>query len=278
MKLTLPAVSKITAKDVNVNFKTRNYTHHFSLGRDYLPETVIVNPASKSVYVETNHKVYELQKNTVLFVEENEEFSINHNNRNISSLLFLLVGNNSKGVIPENRILLNEFLLSNISSFFIKNFILYKDDLMYQKQLENIFSERLRQLKDENSRKINKLNFRKHTTQKENFKRILRSVEFMNDPLDKELSLEKLAISANLSKYHYLRLFKNIYNVTPLEYLSIRRILKAKELLQETELSITEISYRLGFKNLSHLSLEFRKRAGITMKEFRLNNKKSNII
>ncbi len=274
LTLSLPAVSKITARNVSVKYKTQTCTHNFTLGKDYLPATVVVNPSAGAVYVETKSKSYTLQNNSVLFVEENEEFLINHNGRDNSGILLLLLGSRSQGLIPENKILQNESFLSNVSDFFIRNYDKFKDDTLYQKQLECNFSDRLKQIKYENIRKINNLNFRKHSTRNENFRRILRSVEFMNDSLNGEITLEKLAVSANLSKYHYLRLFKNIYNVTPLEYLSIRRVLKAKELLKETDLSITDISYGLGFKNLSHLSFEFRKRTGITMREFRLSEQK----
>lgn len=274
LKLSLPVVSKLTAREVNVDWKTDNCRYKFTLGKDYLPGTVIVNPASTGLYIETKNKVHNLQRSSVFFVEENENFLIAHKGRFNSSLLLLLPGNKSSVMIPENRILHNESYLNNISYLFIRNFEKYKDDNFYQNKLESSFSDRLAQIRNENTRKINNLKFRKHSTKKENFIRILRSVEFMNDSLNEDITLEKLAVSANLSKYHYLRLFKNIYNVTPLEYLSGRRVLKAKELLQKTDLSITDISFGLGFKNLSHLSFEFRKRTGITMREFRLSEQK----
>ncbi len=74
------------------------------------------------------------------------------------------------------------------------------------------------------------------------------------EPLD----LEALAAEARLSKYHFLRLFRATYGVTPAEYVSRRRIERAQDLLRSTNLTVTEVCHAVGFSSLGSFSSRFR--------------------
>ncbi len=84
------------------------------------------------------------------------------------------------------------------------------------------------------------------------------------EPLD----LDRLAATAGLSKYHFLRLFKATYGLTPAAYLSERRIERAQDLLRATNLTVTEVCHAVGFTSLGSFSTRFRDLVGVSPREF----------
>ena len=84
------------------------------------------------------------------------------------------------------------------------------------------------------------------------------------EPVD----VESLAAVAGLSKYHFLRLFKATYGVTPGEYLSQRRIERAQDLLRATNLTVTEVCHAVGFSSLGSFSSRFRAVVGESPSDF----------
>jgi AraC-like DNA-binding protein len=76
------------------------------------------------------------------------------------------------------------------------------------------------------------------------------------------LTLEEMAAVACLSKYHFLRLFKSTYGLTPMEYVSQRRIERAQDLLRATNLTVTEVCMAVGFSSLGSFSSRFRALVG----------------
>jgi AraC-like DNA-binding protein len=77
-----------------------------------------------------------------------------------------------------------------------------------------------------------------------------------------------MAAVACLSKYHFLRLFKATYGITPMEYVSRRRIERAQDLLRSTNLTVTEVCFVVGFSSLGSFSSRFRSMVGETPSEF----------
>ena len=70
--------------------------------------------------------------------------------------------------------------------------------------------------------------------------------------------------------YNYLsNLFSSVEAVTIEQFLINQRIEKAKELLLYDELNLTEISHRLGYSSLAHLSRQFKKVTGLTPSHFK---------
>ena len=82
------------------------------------------------------------------------------------------------------------------------------------------------------------------------------------------VDVASLARVAGLSKYHFLRLFKATYGVTPGEYLSQRRIERAQDLLRATNLTVTEVCHAVGFTSLGSFSSRFRAVAGESPSDF----------
>jgi AraC family transcriptional regulator len=76
-----------------------------------------------------------------------------------------------------------------------------------------------------------------------------------------------LASIAQISPYHFLRLFKQSLGVTPHQYILQRRIETAKYLLQHGELSIADIAVTVGFCDRSHMTRCFKRIVGVTPKQ-----------
>ena len=100
-------------------------------------------------------------------------------------------------------------------------------------------------------------------------RRLRLAIEFMHDNFGRELALEEIASAAYLSEYHFARLFKQITGVTPHVYLANVRLERARKLLAETALPISEIASMVGYQSQSHFSKMFRSVTGITPRAYR---------
>lgn len=100
-------------------------------------------------------------------------------------------------------------------------------------------------------------------------RRLRRAIEFMHDNFGRELALEEIASAAYLSEYHFARLFKQITRSTPHVYLANLRLERARKLLAETALPISEIAAMVGYQSQSHFSKMFKSVAGITPRAYR---------
>jgi len=100
-------------------------------------------------------------------------------------------------------------------------------------------------------------------------RRIRRAVELMHNNLARELPLEEIAAAAYLSTFHFARLFKKLTGSSPHAYLAALRTAHAQTLLAETDLSITQLSARVGYSSPSHFTKAFREATGLTPRAFR---------
>ncbi|MFV0260365.1 MAG: helix-turn-helix transcriptional regulator [Acidimicrobiales bacterium] len=78
------------------------------------------------------------------------------------------------------------------------------------------------------------------------------------------VDLDEAAAIAHLSKFHFHRLFRATYGVTPASYLSQRRIERAQDLLRTSNLTVTEVCTAVGFSSLGSFSTRFRALTGET--------------
>ena len=83
------------------------------------------------------------------------------------------------------------------------------------------------------------------------------------------LSLDKLAALAHINKYYLAHTFQKEYGVSPITYLSRRRIEESKYLLGNTGHTLAQVSELLGFSSPSYFSQCFRKAEGISPNEYR---------
>jgi AraC family transcriptional regulator len=98
---------------------------------------------------------------------------------------------------------------------------------------------------------------------------VRRAKDFINEHLEQDLTLAGIAESVGLSQFHFARAFKLTTNLTPQQYLTERRVERAKHLLSESDLPLVEVSSRAGFKSQSHFTTLFRRFTGTTPKAWR---------
>ena len=99
--------------------------------------------------------------------------------------------------------------------------------------------------------------------------KLCRTLEYINENLENELTVAELASVVEMSPYHFARLFKQSTGFTPHQYLINSRIERAKMLLAEKKLSIAEICEYVGFRSPSHFIALFRKFTSMTPKAYR---------
>jgi AraC family transcriptional regulator len=95
------------------------------------------------------------------------------------------------------------------------------------------------------------------------------AIDYIRSHLDAQLSLENIAAELNLSHYYFCVLFKQSMGVSPWQYVIGQRIEKAKELLRDRLVAISDIGLTCGFGNQSHFTKLFHKHTGITPKAYR---------
>lgn len=104
------------------------------------------------------------------------------------------------------------------------------------------------------------------------YKRIIRAKEFINDCYTEQLNIERIAREAYFSPYHFIRMFKRTYDKTPHQYLTLRRIERAKELLKDENFSVTDICFELGFESPGSFSTLFNRYVGVSPVKYRQQN------
>lgn len=99
--------------------------------------------------------------------------------------------------------------------------------------------------------------------------RMLLFLQFIENHYREEVTLEALSASAGVSKSECLRCFKQILQTTPYKYLMDYRLVKAADLLHNTDRQISEIAVLTGFDQPSYFGKCFRERIGCTPKTYR---------
>lgn len=99
--------------------------------------------------------------------------------------------------------------------------------------------------------------------------------EYVEENLGKELTVTDICRDLHTSKTALYRLFDRSVGCGVKQYLAVRRIERAKELLSEGELSVTEIAAAVGIGNLHYFCRLFKKKTGVTPLEYRKNKRSS---
>jgi AraC-like DNA-binding protein len=105
--------------------------------------------------------------------------------------------------------------------------------------------------------------------------RLWRARKYIDECYDLPLDLTEISKQACLSRYHFLRLFRETFETTPHQYLIQRRIEKAKELLRSRQLSVTDVCFEVGFQSLGSFSSLFRRCVGHAPISYRKRERES---
>jgi AraC-like DNA-binding protein len=104
---------------------------------------------------------------------------------------------------------------------------------------------------------LNKMVFKKVNTNEEVFRAILDAKSFMDQHILDNLSLEKICLQAGVSKYHFIRVFKNIFSVSPYQYQKRKRLGMAKLEIDKGR-SIKETAFLFGYGDVPAFSKAFK--------------------
>lgn len=102
-----------------------------------------------------------------------------------------------------------------------------------------------------------------------NRERVRQAIDFIHRHYAEPLTLEQIASEAYLSREYFSRVFKEETLKTPFEYLTHYRISRAMELLEQSNMSITEIAGKCGFASAGYFNVKFSEIAGCSPREFR---------
>lgn len=98
---------------------------------------------------------------------------------------------------------------------------------------------------------------------------ITRAKQFIRDHHTEDLSLGQVAQAMHTSVFYFCKLFRKATGLTFTEFVSRTRIEKAKNLLLNPNLRISEVAYEVGFQSLTHFNRVFKKITGESPTEYR---------
>lgn len=145
-----------------------------------------------------------------------------------------------------------------------------KEELFY----EQIYFDLLKSIFHQHQRALMQVSLvpaKKPSIRKELFQRLSLAKDFINAHVDKKLDLNEISKTAALSPYHFLRLFKAVYKITPFQYLTNERMKLARYLLESSSKTVGEISEVVGFEDQSAFGRVFKKHFGHPPLQLRKN-------
>lgn len=92
---------------------------------------------------------------------------------------------------------------------------------------------------------------------------------YIDEHICEELNLDTLAKAAGINKYHLCRLFKSQLGISPMNYVTRRKVEYSKKILEDSTCNITSISNMLSFADQSHFSKSFKAMTGLSPSQYR---------
>lgn len=114
-----------------------------------------------------------------------------------------------------------------------------------------------------------RLDFRKQDTRESLFRQLLQARDYIDEHLTEEINFDQIAERAFISKYHFIRLFKSTFNLSPYQYVLRKKLELAKVKLSQRAL-VQETAFELGYPDLPTFSKAFKAAFGMPPSAFRL--------
>ena len=221
---------------------------------------------SGSMFVTLNHKMFTLTKNDLLLIRKNVDVSISSNEAKLYTVEFdgKLTNDYLQAIGYLNSPGISMVDFSGIVMFFIK----LKELSLYDTRNEVYISFSLEAILVEMYTRIH------YGNEKENPQNyaVLQALFYIEQNIEKKISLEELCEFVGYSIYHFSRLFKNEVGMSPYVYIIKFRLDLAKHLLITTNLPVKEISRKCGYKNEVNFYNIFKKNFDTTPRRYRLHN------
>lgn len=146
---------------------------------------------------------------------------------------------------------------------------LYGDDYVWLEEGCHRLLQALFRVHLQATREAGQLSALRPATREELYRRLHYARDYALSVLDQPVSLQEMAGVACLSPNHFLRHFKQLFHVSPHQFLTQHRLERARQLLLGTDTPITEICFLVGFESLGSFSTLFRRHVGVAPGEFR---------
>ncbi len=119
-------------------------------------------------------------------------------------------------------------------------------------------------------KKIDTIPVVKAATRDEVLTRLSRAVDYIYQQYHTAISLDELAKVACMSKFHFLRMFKQVHGQTPYQFIAAIRLDKAKQLLSNSDLTVTDIAILVGYEDIATFCRAFKRKHSIWPMSYRL--------
>ena len=96
-----------------------------------------------------------------------------------------------------------------------------------------------------------------------------RALALIEQRLPEPLAVNEIASAVHLSAFHFARMFRRSTGMSPHEYVTSRRMEKAKTMLALSDVALAEIARRVGYRTQAHFTRVFHERTGTTPRRFR---------
>jgi AraC family transcriptional regulator len=274
----------------------KNYVLHLKTRKLNIPEQITPLTVKFSLYgivkYRTPNGEYNVNVN-YLIVNEGQKCSCSVNSSQPVELISIFFEKNFASEVlgnltaPEDKLIFNPSIKnSQPIQFFeklypIDNFVMpvimkmkiasgvgFEDEEWWEEQFYELL-EKMVLVHRNVYKQVEKLPPVKFSTKTDLYKRISRAKEFIDINYTQPLTLEKISNEAFLSRFHFLRLFKEVFGETPYQYISTRRIRMAVMLLTSSSMPVTEICSEVGFDSLSSFSWLFKQKLGLSPDAFR---------
>ena len=113
----------------------------------------------------------------------------------------------------------------------------------------------------------------KQSTQQDYHERIIRTLVFLQEHLDEELSLERVAGVAAFSHFHFHRIFRALVGETPSEHVRRLRLERAAQHLKRSETPVTDLAFASGYDSHEAFTRAFRAMFGVPPTEYRASHR-----
>jgi AraC family transcriptional regulator len=98
---------------------------------------------------------------------------------------------------------------------------------------------------------------------------VRRTQAYIEENLGSKMDIEDLAAEVALSKSHFSRAFKHSVGLSPMEYVAMRRVERAKAMIVGTREALADVALACGFADQSHLNRRFRDLVGVSPGQWR---------
>ncbi|RAV22387.1 AraC family transcriptional regulator [Paenibacillus contaminans] len=103
----------------------------------------------------------------------------------------------------------------------------------------------------------------------EQYAKLKPAVDYIEKQYANKMNLEEISSQSNMSSFHFSREFKKLFGMTPMQMVTDVRLHRAKQLLLDSNISITEVAGLIGFYDVGHFSKVFKQKNGYTPLQFR---------